>query len=258
MEPTIGFAEYAIGIPIPHISGDMAAAPAIAAAAAEAAIQATAAETVAAAGYEQARWAAVGAEQAYGMDPSQVAYDEMLRTRAVAQEAFGVWGAAQTLAAQTATEAAAMLAAIETTIQAAAAAAIVVTTTTATMLATAEIATKAFAEVTKLQAIFDELFRKYKLEYPPPYPYAEGGIASGPESGYEARLHGTELIVSPRKSYPASVNNDNTILIEEVRKLREEVRAGNYQISKNTLKSAKVLDNTLTKWDDLGMPAVAS
>jgi len=35
--------------------------------------------------------------------------------------------------------------------------------------------------------------------------YKFGGIASGPESGYEATLHGTELVVSPLASYPATV-----------------------------------------------------
>ena len=33
--------------------------------------------------------------------------------------------------------------------------------------------------------------------------YSEGGIASGPASGYMATLHGTELVVSPRN--PVSV-----------------------------------------------------
>lgn len=90
--------------------------------------------------------------------------------------------------------------------------------------------------------------------------FAEGGIATGSDSGYAATLHGTELVVSPRASYPATVRgngNDNVILIEEVRALRAEMKAGNYQIVKNTGKAAKILDNTLTKWDDLGTPAVA-
>ena len=81
--------------------------------------------------------------------------------------------------------------------------------------------------------------------------FAEGGISSGPESGYEARLHGTELIISPRKGYPVSVNNDNVILIEELRALRAEMKAGNKQVSDNTLKTAKILD----KVDNIGWPA---
>lgn len=36
--------------------------------------------------------------------------------------------------------------------------------------------------------------------------YAEGGIASGPESGYRATLHGTELVVSPKNSVPVRMS----------------------------------------------------
>jgi len=35
--------------------------------------------------------------------------------------------------------------------------------------------------------------------------YSDGGIASGPESGYMATLHGTELVVSPRNSVPVKM-----------------------------------------------------
>ncbi len=35
--------------------------------------------------------------------------------------------------------------------------------------------------------------------------FAYGGLSTGPDSGYMATLHGTELIVSPRTSYPATV-----------------------------------------------------
>lgn len=54
--------------------------------------------------------------------------------------------------------------------------------------------------------------------------YAAGGIASGPESGYGATLHGTELIVSPRTSYPATVKGgDNVVMIEELRAIKKEL-----------------------------------
>jgi len=80
--------------------------------------------------------------------------------------------------------------------------------------------------------------------------YAYGGISSGPDSGYDATLHGTELIISPRANYPATVKGgDNIILIEEVRKLREEMKVANYANVKNTAKMAKVLD----KIDNLGI-----
>ena len=36
--------------------------------------------------------------------------------------------------------------------------------------------------------------------------YAEGGIASGPESGYMAKLHGTELVVSQRNAVPVRMS----------------------------------------------------
>ena len=73
--------------------------------------------------------------------------------------------------------------------------------------------------------------------------FAEGGISSGPDTGYVAKLHGTELIVSPKSSYPVKMKgNDNVVLIEEVRALRAEINAGNLQIAKNTLKSEKHLD----------------
>jgi hypothetical protein len=36
--------------------------------------------------------------------------------------------------------------------------------------------------------------------------YAEGGIASGPESGYMAKLHGTELVVSQRNTVPVRMS----------------------------------------------------
>ena len=82
--------------------------------------------------------------------------------------------------------------------------------------------------------------------------FAEGGIATGPESGYAATLHGTELVVSPSTSYPATVKGgDNVILLDEVRALRAEIKAGNYQIAKNTGKTAKIL----TDFDYDGMPA---
>jgi len=243
-----------------HVAAQAAAvaAPAVAAAAAEVAKQAAAAVPVAAAGYEQARQAAIYAEWWAGAEVSQVTYDEMLRTRAIAQTAFEALGAAQTFAAQMAAEATATLAAIEITIQAAAAAAIVVTTTTATAIAMAEIAARAIAEGARLKAIYIDLLEKYTKEYPPPPPMAEGGFFAGGwrmvgERGPELEYTGPSDIFSNQKSKALF---DNSTLVEEVRKLREEIRSGNYQISKNTLKSAKVLDNTLTKWDDLGMPAV--
>jgi hypothetical protein len=89
-----------------------------------------------------------------------------------------------------------------------------------------------------------------------PQRFAEGGIASGPDSGYAATLHGTELVVSPLSSYPATVKGagGDNVLIEEVRKLRAEtadLKTHLYQITKNTGKMAKIND----RWDSDGMPA---
>jgi len=82
--------------------------------------------------------------------------------------------------------------------------------------------------------------------------FHDGGIASGPDSGYEATLHGTELVVSPAASYPATVKGgDNVILLEEVKALRAEIKAGAVAIAKNTGKTAKIL----TDFDFDGMPA---
>jgi hypothetical protein len=36
--------------------------------------------------------------------------------------------------------------------------------------------------------------------------FAEGGWATGPDSGYDARLHGTELVVSPRNAVPVRMS----------------------------------------------------
>jgi hypothetical protein len=54
--------------------------------------------------------------------------------------------------------------------------------------------------------------------------FAEGGISSGPDSGYLAQLHGTELIVSPKNGYPAKVvGADSPELLAEMKLLRQEV-----------------------------------
>jgi tape measure domain-containing protein len=99
--------------------------------------------------------------------------------------------------------------------------------------------------------------------------YAEGGIASGPDSGYGATLHGTELVVSPRSSYPATVRGgaDTAELAREIKALREEMKVNLYSIAKNTGKMSKVIDRfdqdglppdrdgIIAKWDTAGIPA---
>jgi len=54
--------------------------------------------------------------------------------------------------------------------------------------------------------------------------YKLGGIATGPETGYQATLHGTELVVSPKDSYPATVLSNggtNGASGEEIELLKE-------------------------------------
>ena len=59
----------------------------------------------------------------------------------------------------------------------------------------------------------------------PTYGFADGGISTGPESGYEARLHGTELVISPRNGFPATVKGTgNVISIEDVREIKALLR----------------------------------
>lgn len=53
-----------------------------------------------------------------------------------------------------------------------------------------------------------------------------GGIASGPESGYQATLHGTELVVSQKSTFPATVLSNGASTrqrAEEIALLRELV-----------------------------------
>jgi len=74
--------------------------------------------------------------------------------------------------------------------------------------------------------------------------YAEGGSHSGGwrlvgERGPELEFTGPSNIISNQKS-KALV--DNVALIEEVRKLRAELKASNYQLVKNSSKMARALD----------------
>ncbi|MEN6374594.1 MAG: hypothetical protein ABFD75_07425 [Smithella sp.] len=81
--------------------------------------------------------------------------------------------------------------------------------------------------------------------------YADGGISTGPSSGYYAQLHGTELIVSPRSGYPATVVGADSpeLLAEiktEIRTLRQAVEVGNSDRERFT--------RLLNRWDNDGLP----
>ncbi|HKK61236.1 MAG TPA: hypothetical protein VJ951_01670, partial [Bacteroidales bacterium] len=84
--------------------------------------------------------------------------------------------------------------------------------------------------------------------------YAEGGIASGSESGHLAMLHGTEAVI-PLKSgnVPVTVtgdNNNNKDLIEEIKQMRMDLKAANKQIIRLNTK----INNRADKWDNNGFP----
>jgi len=73
--------------------------------------------------------------------------------------------------------------------------------------------------------------------------FAEGGISSGPDTGYLAELHGTELVVSPRNAYPAKVvGADSPELAAKIDRLIEAVEAGNFNNAKNGIKVVRALD----------------
>jgi len=63
--------------------------------------------------------------------------------------------------------------------------------------------------------------------------YAEGGIATGPASGYTATLHGTEAVI-PLRGGAVPVQLSYAELLEALREVRDEVRRGNVSIAGNT------------------------
>jgi hypothetical protein len=84
--------------------------------------------------------------------------------------------------------------------------------------------------------------------------FAEGGIHSGGwrvvgENGPELENTGESRIFSNSQSKSLI---DNTELINEIRQLRAELRAGNSAIANTSQRSMKALE----KWDNDGMPAV--
>ena len=95
---------------------------------------------------------------------------------------------------------------------------------------------------------------KFMIDHPELF--AAGGSFGGGwrvvgEQGPELEYTGPSNIFSNQKS-KALV--DNVILISEVRKLREEMKQGNFQIAKNTGKMAKIND----RWDSDGLPSTRS
>jgi hypothetical protein len=80
-----------------------------------------------------------------------------------------------------------------------------------------------------------------------------GGIATGSESGYLATLHGTELIISPKSTYPARVTGDgmNTEqIIAELRMLKESNERNGQSLAK-----IQNLLEYIEDWNQTGMPS---
>jgi hypothetical protein len=81
--------------------------------------------------------------------------------------------------------------------------------------------------------------------------YADGGMAIGPDSGYQATLHGTELVVSPKKSYPATITGASYAeLVAEVKALRKEIAQSNASSKVNSDKVTRIIN----QWEGVGLP----
>jgi hypothetical protein len=86
--------------------------------------------------------------------------------------------------------------------------------------------------------------------------FADGGIASGPTSGFQATLHGTEAVIPMNgQRIPLEVNNKEMIqelrdLRKEVSQLRTEQGQSQYQIARNTKRTR----DTLEQFDIEGLP----
>lgn len=98
-----------------------------------------------------------------------------------------------------------------------------------------------------------------------PYPaYASGGISRGPSSGYPVELHGTEAVIPlpDGRAVPVTLtmnNNSNDELLNEIRRLREDLaatRADQRTIGVETIKAVKKTARMLDRWDVDGQPAV--
>lgn len=148
-------------------------------------------------------------------------------------------------AAKAAADKAAAAIAAEAAVAAAVAAAEAIAATTITPYSAALAAHPTYAEQWNLyRSIYRSMYGHEPPEEPV-YQYATGGSFRGGlrivgERGPELEYTGPSQIVNASKT--ESIINNNVILIAEVRALRAEIKAGNYQISKNTGKAARALD----------------
>jgi hypothetical protein len=98
----------------------------------------------------------------------------------------------------------------------------------------------------------DPYLQQYDVPIMPGPGSAEGGIVTGPSSGYYALLHGTEEI-TPISRYQSSPVNMAAV-IQELKALRAETSDLKALSLKNTIAVLKTAD-TNDKWDRDGLPA---
>jgi len=86
--------------------------------------------------------------------------------------------------------------------------------------------------------------------------FADGGIASGPMSGFPATLHGTEAVIPLNgQRIPLEVNNQE--MIQEIRDLRTEVKQlkdNQEQSQYELVKFTKRNNRQFEQWDIEGLP----
>lgn len=90
--------------------------------------------------------------------------------------------------------------------------------------------------------------------------FADGGIATGPTSGYRVELHGTEAVI-PLKHGSVPVSIDASGMGDELRALRTAIAHLNDDMRKiggQQIKSAQRLESLIRKWDIDGQPEVRS
>jgi len=131
-----------------------------------------------------------------------------------------------------------------------------------TAQAAAKQASTSLAEYQNAQKTLLDLVVNYQTQYGElPPGFASGGSFSGGlrivgEQGPELELTGPSYIANASKT--EALLTHNAELLKEIQSLRSELKAALYQTAKNTGKTAQVLDRTLTKWDEIGMPAEAT
>jgi hypothetical protein len=114
---------------------------------------------------------------------------------------------------------------------------------------------EAFREASLTPEEHFEIFGRNEGLSPAPG-FADGGIASGPMSGYNATLHGTEAVIPLNgERIPLEVNNQE--MIQELRDLRREVKQlkdNQEQSQYELVKFTKRNNRQFEQWDIDGLP----